>query len=133
MKIQVRNILVIPFILFPLILMNVNSLSAEKVFDFTGTWEGSWESGVDSEGVGTFTLILMGQGSNLTGSLTVPDIINESNAPVKVTVKGNRITFGDVKEEIKFTGKAVADSYCYGTYEYPLYGDHGKWRGQKTK
>ena len=100
----------------------------ESSVDVTGTWNGTWKSSVRVLS-GTFTAKIEQHSSTLSGSIDVPEI-GMRDANLKGTVDGNTITFGDIEEQITFTGTVNGNSSS-GTYVYPSLGDNGTWQGNK--
>ena len=94
----------------------------------TGKWNGTWESSVYGLG-GHFTTNIIQQSSTLSGSINIPDI-GMFDADLKGTVDGNTITFGDIEDQITFTGTVSGDSSS-GTYIYPSLSDNGTWQATK--
>jgi hypothetical protein len=95
--------------------------------DMTGIWLGTWQS--SSYGAsGTFTVDIIQNGSTLSGRNDVPQI-GMSRADLKGTVTGNAIEFGDIDDEITFSGTVSGSSSASGTYRYPSLGDNGSWQG----
>ena len=94
----------------------------------TGTWRGTWQSSVYGVS-GIFTAIIIQQGSTLSGSIDIPDI-GIFDASLKGTVDGNTITFGDIQNQITFTGTVSGDSSS-GTYVYSSLSDNGTWQATK--
>lgn len=96
----------------------------------TGLWEGTWHSeeyGLD----GTFSADILQNGSVLSGKIDVPDI-GLINTDLKGTATGNTIVFGDINDEIVFTGTLASFSAASGTYDYAALNDNGSWQATKT-
>jgi hypothetical protein len=127
------NILVISLSLCALFLAAAPVRSDETLADPSGTWEGNWSSEANAEGEGTFTARLVQTGSDLGGTLSIPDVLEKSDMPLKGSISGHRITFGDIDGVITFKGRFTSDSECHGKYEYPLLGDYGTWRARRHR
>jgi len=97
--------------------------------DVIGTWQGNWQSLVYSVG-DSFTANITQQDSTLSGSIDVP-YLYMYDADLKGTVDGNTITFGDVADQITFTG-TVSGNSASGTYVYPHLNDNGTWEATKS-
>ncbi len=92
-----------------------DSSNQTPAVDMSGTWSGTWESSVYSLS-GTFTANIKQQKSTLSGSIDVP-YISMIGADLKGTVEGNTIVFGDIDNQITFTGTVSEDSTTSsGTY-----------------
>ena len=126
-----RNTLTVFLFLSALVLLSSTVGSGEKAANYSGTWEGNWTSKANAEAEGTFTARIIHEGSRLSGTLDVPDILEKTNMPLKGSVVGDRITFGDVDGVIVFKGKISSQSEWSGQYEYPLLGDYGTWQARK--
>jgi hypothetical protein len=95
----------------------------------TGTWHGNWQS--SAYGIsGTFTADITQHGSTLNGKIDVPQI-GMTNADLKGTVNENMIKFGDIDDQITFSGTVSGGSSASGTYVYPHLGDNGNWQGTR--
>ena len=94
----------------------------------TGKWNGTWGSSIYGLG-GTFTANIIQQSSTLSGSIDIPGI-GMFDAGLKGTVDGNTITFGDIEDQITFTGMVSGNSSS-GTYVYPFLSDNGTWQATK--
>jgi len=95
----------------------------------TGTWEGIWQSSVYGLS-GTFTAIIIQHDSTLSGSIEVPEIEMYST-DLAGTATDDTIVFGDIENQITFTGTLSGDSMASGTYIYPSLYDNGTWDGTK--
>ena len=126
-----RVTLTVFLFLSALVLSSSTVGSGEKAADCSGTWEGNWTSRVNAEAEGTFTARIIHKGSKLSGTLDVPDILDQADMPLKGSVVGGKITFGDVDGVITFKGKILSRSEWSGQYEYPLLGDYGTWQARK--
>jgi len=109
------------------------ALGEDKVANYSGTWDGNWTSETTAEAEGTFIAKIIQKGSTLTGTLAVPDILEKTNMPLKGSISGNKITFGDVAGVITFKGNITSESELSGKYEYPMLGDYGNWQARKSK
>ena len=133
MKMQLKNTLPV-FLLASVIFLGTSvALGEDKVADCSGVWDGNWTSQTNAEAEGTFTAKIIQKGSTLTGTLAVPDILEKTHMPLKGSISGNKITFGDVAGVIVFTGKITGESELSGKYEYPILGDSGNWQARKSK
>jgi hypothetical protein len=104
--------------------------SIDQTNSVTGLWEGTWQSeeyGLDR----TFSADILQNGSTLSGKIDVPDI-GLINTDLKGTATNNTIVFGDINDEIVFTGTLASHSAASGTYEYPALDDNGSWQATKT-
>jgi len=102
----------------------------ESLADVSGTWEGNWQSLAHSLN-GTFTVDIIQDSLVLSGSINVPDI-GLNDAELKGTITENSFTFGDIDEQITFTGTVVGDSTSSGAYIYPALNDNGTWQATKV-
>lgn len=108
------------------------SSSASAAINVAGTWNGTWNS-TSPPLSGGFTAVVSQSGSTLGGTISVTGIVSISNATLTGTVTGSTMTFGDINNEITFTGtvNSSADS-ASGSYTYPALNNTGSWSGSKT-
>ena len=133
MKMQLKNTLSV-FLLASVIFLTTSvALGEDKVADYSGICDGNWTSETTAEAEGTFTAKIIQKGSTLTGTLTVPDILEKTHMPLKGSISGNKITFGDVAGVITFKGNITSESEFFGKYEYPMLGDYGNWQARKSR
>ncbi|MBN1425645.1 hypothetical protein JXA88_13905 [Candidatus Fermentibacteria bacterium] len=98
--------------------------------DMAGFWMGTWHSSGGSDS-GPFYLQAEQNGSNVSGTITIPDI-DMADAPVTGRVDGHSITFGDIDQKIAFTGTIdEGDTTASGTYENTALNDNGTWQAAK--
>ena len=102
-----------------------NNQNNTNQIDFSGNWEGTWESSVNSLS-GTFTANISQQKNVLAGTISIPALSIE-NATLKGTANGKNITFGDIGNIITFTGVMNSDSTLSGNYNYESNTDRGTW------
>jgi hypothetical protein len=96
----------------------------------TGVWKGTRHSekfNIDNP----FSANIRQNGSVLSGKIDVPDI-GLINTDLKGTATNNTIVFGDINDEIVFTGTLASFSTASGTYNYPIFYDNGTWQATKT-
>jgi hypothetical protein len=105
--------------------------NASTSISVAGTWQGAWQSNASGL-TGTFSTNITQQNSALSGTINVPEI-GMSGAPLKGSVNGNILTFGDIDDRITFTGTVAGESAASGTYTYPSLYDNGAWQGNKIK
>lgn len=92
--------------------------------DFSGNWNGLWES-EENNIEGGFSANISQDGNNLGGTISVPEIGLE-NAALSGMVHGNVVYFGDVGGVIKFVG-VLKDEQASGGYSYNSLSDEGEW------
>jgi hypothetical protein len=98
--------------------------------DASGTWEGTWSS--TSYGIsGSFTAKITQTGTNLSGTIDVPDV-GIIDTELKGTASGESMIFGDINDRITFTGTRSGSNNASGTYTYPGMSDSGSWQATKT-
>ncbi len=102
--------------------------SASPSDNVTGQWDGNWESGENGMS-GTFTADIVQQGTVLSGKISVP-YIGMEDAELKGTATGDTIVFGDINDEIVFTGTTTSATAASGTFEYTM-GVEGNWQAEK--
>ena len=125
----------LPVFLFASVIFLATSVSVgeDKIADYSGVWDGNWTSEITAEAEGTFVAKIIQKGSTLTGTLNVPDILEKKNMPLKGSISGNKITFGDVAGVITFKGNISSETDLFGKYEYPMLGDYGNWQARKSR
>ncbi|MGW2781641.1 hypothetical protein ACWC3X_10370 [Streptomyces populi] len=103
--------------------------SSEKE-TLTGRWTGDWST---SFGSGGFTATLSQDGERITGDLTVDGVPCSLDGSVTGTLKGDRITFGNVNSArtISFTG-SVDGNTMRGSFKTDCYGTSGSWTAQRS-
>jgi hypothetical protein len=110
----------------------VNARKAESPsFSVNGKWQGAWLS--DSGFLqGTFEANINQVNSQLSGTIDIPRIFFSSKE-LKGVVSGEEIIFGDIDDEILFSGfvESTSDS-ASGNYFYKAIDDNGSWQGWKT-
>ena len=133
MEMQLKNTLFVFLLAFFIFLATSVGFGEDKVADCSGIWDGNYASETTAEAEGTFIANIIQKGPTLTGTLALPDIFEKTNMPLKGSISGNKITFGDVDGVIVFTGKITGESELSGKYEYPMLGDSGNWQARKSK
>jgi hypothetical protein len=104
--------------------------STEQVDDVSGLWEGTWDS-FDNTISGIFTADIVQSGSELTGKISVP-YIGMEDTELKGTVSDGTMVFGDINDEIVFTGTTTLSSTSSGTFTYSALNIEGSWQAYKT-
>lgn len=104
--------------------------------DASGAWSGNWHSTIPAHAGlnGTFAGVVSQSGTTLTGTIAVSSAyINLSNQPLKGSVHGSTVTFGDINNIIIFTG-TMTGNMASGTYTYDdsINTDTGTWSGVRT-
>ncbi len=92
--------------------------------DFSGNWNGLWES-EENNIEGGFSANISQNGNSLGGTISVSGIGME-NATLSGMVHGNVVYFGDVGGVIKFVG-ILKDGLASGGYSYNSLSDEGTW------
>lgn len=96
------------------------------VMNVSGAWQGTWES-TSFQTSGSFSALFSQNGSELTGFIEIP-YIGFDNVPITGTVSSNSVAFGDVGDEIQFTGTISSDTAsASGSYTNPGLSDEGTW------
>ena len=111
------------------------SVTARKAqtpaYNAEGKWQGIWLS--DSGHLqGTFEVSITQDNSMLTGTIDIPGVFF-SLKNLKGVLSGTEIIFGDIDDEILFSGtmNSTADS-TLGDYVSEYLDDNGAWQGWKT-
>jgi hypothetical protein len=100
----------------------------EKI-DTTGTWWGMWESADRYGPSGFFMAEIYQEDTDISGTITIPEI-QMYDAALVGTVTDDSITFGDILEEIVFTGTVDAGLTAEGDYVSEPFYDSGSWSGR---
>lgn len=96
------------------------------VMNIAGLWQGTWESTYYQTN-GPFSTVFTQNGSELTGFIDIP-YIGFDDIQIMGTVSSNGVTFGDVGDEIQFTGTIASDTAsASGSYTIPGLSDEGTW------
>ncbi len=103
----------------------------EQVMDVSGPWTGTWESTTYSNS-GTLTAMITQNGANISGTIDIPDA-GITNLQVTGTVTDNSMAFGDLSDQVQFTGTIAADTMsASGTYTNSSQSDQGTWNMEKA-
>ena len=106
----------------------ISTISGNKVeeadMDFSGDWNGFWDSEEYGMG-GTFSANVSQDGNSLNGTISVSEIGME-NVALAGMVHGNVVYFGDVEGVIKFAG-TIDEDHATGAYSYNSLSDEGSW------
>lgn len=102
--------------------------NSDTQVDATGSWSGTFESRV--YGISdTFEAVIADDNGVLSGTISVP-YIGMTNAGLTGIVEGSAITFGDIDNQITFTGTISETGAASGTYVY-LSVDNGNWEATR--
>ncbi len=120
-------------LLVPLVLLAVacgDSTSPEDSANMNGIWFGAWSSSISSSN-GSLIANIVQQGSSLVGSIDLPegDMYGEQLTGI---VNGYEISFGDIAQQITFTGTVQGDTLASGAYEDHTSEDSGTWEASKN-
>lgn len=101
------------------------------VFNVNGKWQGNWQSD-GGHLQGTFQANIIQDNSILTGTIDIPGVFISAK-DLKGILSGEEIIFGDIDDEILFSGliESTADS-ASGDYSSEYLVDTGSWQAFKT-
>jgi hypothetical protein len=86
--------------------------------NLSGTWNGTWQNTSPDTATGTFTIIWMQTGANLSGTISIKASTCISQASITGSISGGKISFGAVKgqAEVTYDGTVSGNDTIKGNY-----------------